>query len=246
MNDHGVSDGKHGGMIAEELMVPGAGRSGLDRRRLLGGVVAGAAGLLLPGQGASAQNKDIRFVVINHGDAWPRVKLLVRWSPSGDMWLEQGKQTTLESFRDAQLEPDLEIFAQPNSTVEHNALVYAKNPVVGPPEVDITLFHLGRGEGDPVGTHLDKGQSVTVQVPSTYRSIKVTRNDDTDDFNVFTIELTTFGKSGRVWPPPRRMQAKDDKKDKKNNNDNKRRKRGGGGGLSDVDGRERPVDRLRD
>jgi hypothetical protein len=31
MNDHGVSDGKHGGLIAEERMEAGAGRSGLDR-----------------------------------------------------------------------------------------------------------------------------------------------------------------------------------------------------------------------
>ncbi len=48
MNDHGVTDGEHGGTIAEQLMESGAGRTGLDRRHLLGALAAGAAGLMLP------------------------------------------------------------------------------------------------------------------------------------------------------------------------------------------------------
>ena len=77
MNGHGVSDGKHNRTSAAELMVPGAGRGRLHRRHLLGGVVAGAAGLLL-GRPAAAQAPEpsvqesgaspphlIRFGVIN-------------------------------------------------------------------------------------------------------------------------------------------------------------------------------------
>ena len=249
MNGHGISGGEHGGMNVADLMVPGAGRSGLDRRRLLGGVAAGAAALLLSGQAATAGNRAIRFDVINGGDAWPNVKLLVRGSPTKDMWLNQGQQTTIKSYSGA-TEPDLSIMIQPGSEVIHNVMVYVKNPLAGPPELSL-LFS---SNGDSLGAALKEGQSVTEQVPGTYRGIRVTRNDDTDDFKVYTIELTTFGKEGGLWPPPRPprpMQSKDDKDDKKDNNDNndnnkRPRKRGGGGGLNDVDQREHPVERVLD
>ena len=83
-----MTDGEQGGMIDEELMASGAGRSGLGRRHLLGGLVAGAAGLLLPAPGVTAQGvtapeldlRRIRFEIFNR--TWGDNVLLAAYWPN--------------------------------------------------------------------------------------------------------------------------------------------------------------------
>ena len=85
------------------------------------------------------------------------------------------------------------------------------------------------------------GQSVSQTVPGSNRRIRVTRKDDTKEFQVFVAELENSQEEGPI--------GSRGKKDKKNNNDNNKRQRkrqGGSGGLHDIDRRTRPVDRLLD
>ena len=250
MNEHSVTNGEHDGPSATELRVPGAERSGLDRRQLLTGLVAGATGLLLPRPAAvHAQTvfgiKRIRFEVFNRGWGdnvvleayWPGYasdKHLTEsptWEKQEITTLNEGKDTAFEGhslvagkINDLPFEPQFRVVA-------NGAGVWATNPVVGLPQAAF-LF----GSFDK--TDLKIGQSITRQVPGSNRDIKVTRKDDTKDFKVFVVELRKIGESA----PFKGKQEKQDKKD----NSKRPRKRGGGGGLRDIDRRKRPVDRLLD
>ena len=248
MNGHGVSDGEHDGALDEDLVAAGAGRQGLGRRHLLGGLVAGAAGLLLPGWGVSAQLiklKRIRFEIFNREwgnnvvleSHWLRYVGAVgdsplTWNKVEVTTLNEGQNTAYESPNsdDNAIRSSLRLYA-------NEAGIAADNPTIGDPKV---RFLWGPEAYKPLAI----GESVSRRRPS-YRAIKVTRKDDTNDFKVFVVELIVFGKEGPVRP----VRGKQDKKDKNDNNDNTKRRRkrgGGGGGISDVDQREPPVERLLD
>ena len=272
MNGHGISGGEHGGMNAVDLMVPGAGRSGLDRRRLLGGLVAGAAGLLLPRSGATAQDvtgpgprgtKLIRFEVFNREWAdnvfletfWPRYLPNVErrdyfnwFMREREPLLKRGETKAFEGhtlFRSPPPNPFDYIedskFA-PQFLIEiMGSGVWAENRLLGTPSVKL-LF------GSQPQAELEVGQTMSEAVPRTVRSIKVTRKDDTDAFKEYLVELVVIGKEADIRPGAKNDNNDNDKKDKNNKDDNtkRQRKRGGGGGLSDVDQRQHPVDRLLD
>lgn len=234
MGDHRIHDGEQRATIAQEAMVPGAGRRGLDRRRLLGGVVAGATGLLLPGQGAHAQveglfnllpfrwelyNRREDKIAINFykntyfGDPsqWIRIA-------SGD--LAPGAKWVLES-------PPAVDGYEPVSRVEfflsgQMRTLEAINPFVGNPKITI----------DGITKAPDVGQSYVWKREG---EIEVTRRADTK----FKEYLVEFNK------PDNQQRTKDDK-GKNDNNKRQRKRRGGSGGLSDVDRRRHPVDRVLD
>ena len=83
--------------------------------------------------------------------------------------------------------------------------------------------------------------------PNSNLAMTIKQHDDSDDYIEFTVRLDEVGHSGPLGD----KQDNDDKQDKNDNNDNsdnnkRHRQRRGGGGLSDVDRREHPVDRLLD
>jgi len=207
--------------------------------------VVGAGGLLLPSQKASAQLiklKRIRWVISNiygWGDNIPlnfyqRDYQHQTWIRIQSMTLNDWKTQVLES-------PPHPSDYEPHSLVEFGAFplpastlhsLEGQNPTVGAPWVSFD-----GGEQKAPNT---VPSQCAFNIPNSNRQVRVHRGPDTPDFKVFNVDL--------IW----QMGTKDnnDNKGKGNNgnngNTNRRRKQRGGGGLSDVDRRKRPVDRLLD
>ena len=246
VDDHGVNDGEHDGVMAEEVMEVGTGRRGLDRRRLLGGVVVGAAGLLLPGQSARAQVeglfnlKPFRWEI--HYQQVDMIRIFAyRSTYFGDppQWIEFYYSSLIQGGKAVIEYPPPPDGYQPVSRVEfrgseHTHTLESINPVVGTPRITID----GKTQAPEVG------QSFVWTFSAREGEIEVTRRADTK----FKEYLVEFKK------PDNQQRTKDNKdnkdnKDKNDNNDNnkrQRKRRGGSGGRGDTDRRKRPVDRLLD
>jgi hypothetical protein len=241
VDNHGRT---HDPGVARDDVAGASAPKGLDRRQLLGGLVAGAAGLLLPGPGATAQVaapsslKRIRFEIFNR--EWGNNVVLESYWPGpgvNDKTWDKIEVTTLNEGQNTAFEspPDWDDKQVPALRLDADgAGVTAENPLSWPPRVHF-LFGSGRSE------LLDIGESAARQVPGSHRRIRVTRKDDTDDFKMLVVELEAVGKDADIRPGAKQDNDDNDKKDK-----NKRRRKRGGGGLNDVDQREHPVDRLLD
>ena len=236
MNDQSRHD-EHGLVLDDD---PASEPSRLDRRRLVAGVAAGVAGLLLPAPGVTAQGvtapeldlKRIRWELYNR--EWDNIPINFyqrdylsdpqRWIRIQSFCcLTPGAKTVLE-------QPPNPPGYEPISRLEFGSSLHvleAHNWAVFTPDVSL--------DGDT--RTLGEGQSHVWNFSGSTREVKVTRRTDTA-FKEYFVEFNKLDNQQRT---------KDDKKDNDNDNNTRRRKRrGGGGGLSDVDQREHPADRLLD
>jgi hypothetical protein len=189
----------------------------LDRRRLLGGVVAGAAGLLLPGPGASAQVeglfplKPFRWELHNRqGDKMEISFYKSTYFGDPPQWiriasgnLAPGEKWVLES-------PAAVDGYQPVSRLEfffsgQKHTLEAINPFVGTPRITIDGKTQAPQEGKTFVWNFGN------------REVEVTRRADTN----FKEYVVNFNK------PDNQQRTKDDKdnNDKNNNDKNKRRRK---------------------
>ena len=177
--------------------------TGLDRRLVLGGMITGAAGLLLP-RPAAAELRNIRAEVVNQGwENRPDASGMgvAFYARQGDTWvsraekrLEVGESTTYESTATKAL-------------VMAGALFYLElyNPSVGYPRLTYGYTKDGpNGNVTPGGgmrKNFKEGESFTWKTPQVRddRQIKITRRKDSDNFKEFLIELQMERAQRRDW-----------------------------------------------
>ena len=262
VDDKSVDDGEHGRLIAEDLTEAGAGPSRLDRRHLLGGMAAGAAGLLLPRHATAGFGiRGIRFTIANKewSDAVLTFKIHVQTDSFLDQWeWKERSRSTLTAGTTASVQTAGAGKGETDALINLHALALpsgsynfrAKNPNVGTPWM---TGYYSPGELRMKWELKDNAREWWVN--SNYGIddvILIERRKDTSDFKEFSIELR---RGKQVVQHVKDQNDKDDKQDKKDSknekdtkdNDTRQRKRGGAsGGSGDVDRRKRPADQLLD